>query len=503
MCTVPLISVNSSSGYTILASDSIKDYFVVSSNDEFFTEMSSTDLDYCLSLEDTTCPLIQTIRDRLVLSCGAAIYFGLSDAIESACHFELYPNAVPPPYVEYVSRGVHLVSSPDGSFDIQCPSQGRTSQTGFLALVTLPCECSLNTQTSIVPPSLANCVEQTTEIIVSYPVNTPQQLLFELPGFNINEPALELPQPHVPERYADFDIHDLKAYDNALRIDFKSKSIITDKGPIPINAPIPLSPRSDKYMLWILSLYSASLSTLLSIVVCVIALILSMKYKIYAPLLALLAENFQQKVSACAVDYTAPLINIAAAVNHSWVVDALLTILLAFINIFTFAILRKLSSDRRVARPSTCTLFMTIYDAISTVSFPVATFPACLTNCKMSVIPKASRFYVTFNALGRSILHVQFQGPITVTILNEQLHVMPEIHEKVPESIASHIRRRQFRLSDNVDNMVVLLECICDCGCNSRDLAPWIEHDHELTDNVSATGVAASTWESTIQHPQV
>ena len=133
---VPWMTSNSSAGYTLLASDSIKDYFVVSSNEEFFTEMSASSLQLCISLADTTCSLLQTVRDRLVLSCAAAIYFGLPDAIEETCDFRLYPNTAPPAYVEYVSRGVHLVSSPAGQFDIQCPLQGRTTQNVVNLVVT-------------------------------------------------------------------------------------------------------------------------------------------------------------------------------------------------------------------------------------------------------------------------------------------------------------------------------------------------------------------------------
>ena len=497
---VPLMSSNSSVGYTILAPKSIEAYFVVSTNDEFFTEISSSDLQYCLSLEDTTCPLLQTIRDRLVLSCGAAIYFGIPDAIERACDFLLFPNSPPPPYVEYVSRGVHLISSPEGQFDIQCPSQGRTSQIGYLTLVTLPCECALSTKTSIVPPSLANCADQSTDIKISYPANTPQQLLFDLPGFDVNEPALQVPSPSVPDDYSAFDLSALRSYDTALRIDLRSKAILTEDGPMPITSPVPISRHTEKSKLWLLSIYGATISSIVFAFVFILAVVLLVKYRLYSPLFFVMVEHYQRKVSASPVDYTVPLTNIAAAVNHSWIVDALLTFLLALINVLTFAILRRLSSARPSVSTSSCTVFMTLYDTIHTATFPLATFPACLSKCNVDPIPRASRFSVTYNAIGQSVLHVKFAEPLVVTIMHERLTVRPDVNQPIPDTIAAKIRRHQFRLSDNTDNLIVLLECICECGCQRRDLAPWMDREIESLDGHSSDSNPVPPLHEVIHH---
>ena len=98
-------STNPDRGFTILDKQSIPDFFVLTSNNQFFTEMTVTEYLYCANLQDSTCPLLRTIyimhRPKVV---RGPYFFDRNEEVTSMCKFNIYPYSRLPENIVYVQK---------------------------------------------------------------------------------------------------------------------------------------------------------------------------------------------------------------------------------------------------------------------------------------------------------------------------------------------------------------------------------------------------------------
>ena len=88
---VPIMSTNSSvhKGYTILDRSVIADYFVITEDSQFYTDMDGTQYTYCINLRDTTCPILTAIYDKRKYLCSGALFLNDVTAIVKYCKFDM------------------------------------------------------------------------------------------------------------------------------------------------------------------------------------------------------------------------------------------------------------------------------------------------------------------------------------------------------------------------------------------------------------------------------
>ena len=467
---VPLISnATTNKGYTMLDTKVTTEYFVVSANQQTFTHMTATDLQYCVSLQDSTCPLLQSINDRKLLSCLAAIYFQLAEIIQSTCKFLLYPDAALPPFIEYVSDGVHLVSSPTGSFEINCPNKARNIQNSNYALVTLPCACSIDTADARVPPTLANCNDKTYEIQISYPINAPQALLFDIPNMNIHEPELSIPHVEYAREYQEFDIQKLRHYDNELAIDFQKKALTTGGGSISIKKPVPIISTNGISWRRMVPTINSVIMGLTVFYVIGLSLFLYVKYKQYYPIWLIVRNLIDTQVEACH-DHT-DIDKLVKAIDETWQVDLVLSITLAIVNILVLYCIKMTVRNDKQDKASSSALFLVVSNLKTTKYIKVLKLPTCLSDVTMAPVPKAHA-KVKEAWFGQPKLTLTYPKPWTIKVAKEVFTLQKDITGQIPQELGNVVRQRNFNTEDMTDNIAILYELVCFCGCGRRTIVP-------------------------------
>ena len=97
-------STNPDRGFTILDKQSIPDFFVLTSNNQFFTEMTVTEYLYCANLQDSTCPLLRTMYTAQAKVVRGPYFFDRNEEVTSMCKFNIYPYSRLPENIVYVQK---------------------------------------------------------------------------------------------------------------------------------------------------------------------------------------------------------------------------------------------------------------------------------------------------------------------------------------------------------------------------------------------------------------
>ena len=222
---VPLHSNNSEpqKGYMQLAD--VAEYFLQSRDSRLYAELSLHDYQYCQSLEHSSCSALTLNHDKTEMSCLASLFANDVTAIKALCHFHYYPLAEPPSYTVFIADGVYLMATKGANIDIQCPGHVQQSQPAYYAIIQIPCACSLAGDGIFLPPSLANCDIDETNVQISYPLNKIQAALFNFDMVQRPSDAT-IPLFDTPPllSYIDESV-DLRSKDEALQLDLQNQQV--------------------------------------------------------------------------------------------------------------------------------------------------------------------------------------------------------------------------------------------------------------------------------------
>ena len=266
-------------GYTILDTETTPDFFVLTSDNQFFTELTTAQYLYCVSLQDTTCPLLTTIYASLKGSCAGALHFNRNEEVARLCTFIIYPNKAMHDQITYISHSTYLVSAPQNEYTIQCPGMAQQQYHGRYNLVSVPCACAVNTEKLRLPPSLAACNDKKHEVVISFPKNTVQLQLFEIKEMELNVPDVNPPQFTVPKKFESVNLQEYKHIDDTFKVDMQRAVLISGGDTIHLKKIKPIQTQSN-FIDWTTILIYVSLAVSVANMILVVILTIKAPYKI-------------------------------------------------------------------------------------------------------------------------------------------------------------------------------------------------------------------------------
>ena len=155
------------------------DYFAISYDEEYYMEMTHTELINCKGLDEclkvcNPVKIMESVRDKP--SCGLTIYKGDAVMMKTYCKRILWTKTTGQSGVS-IRWYIWIINySPQGHFIQHCNNAGQmiTIKLCKLCIIKLPCNCILRTSTGMVPPLMNQCKRNLllkTNSTIRYPVN--------------------------------------------------------------------------------------------------------------------------------------------------------------------------------------------------------------------------------------------------------------------------------------------------------------------------------------------
>ncbi len=471
--------------------------------------MSHADYEYCLSLQDTTCPLLATVHDLSQLSCAGALFLGYHDKIKKLCEFDVYPNAKFPPYVEYVNQGIYLVASPSFTYQILCPDKARSPQNGYLSLVTLPCACEIQTPEIKIPASLALCDEMTTEIQLNYPLNAAQLQLLDVNDFDLDNSVPSLPSLKADMMNKDIDLKSYLEKDHKFSVNLDKKTLSLRGKSYDLLKPRPLS-SYDSYIDW--NDICIKLATALSVFnICVmvgIATFLYIKWKTIVPLLLLLKQNTVNLPMAEAQE-----IKITHSVYDSSILTAELIMLCLFL-VLGICYYYKFNSHAKSRNQSpvesvSSKATIVLSDSKEHVELTLFTVQACLSHIKMITLPSVHEVKIRFSVFRNPNLYIKWESPFRYQYQKVYFEVNTEVNKEITRQLGMTVQSFLYDFKQGPERLfsTFRMKCSCPCGTHKQILYDVTQRQtftyvHDATSQSQVDNVSDNLEDSCSELPQ-
>ena len=404
-------------GFTMLDKQSIPEFFVLTSDNQFFTEMTITEYLYCANLQDSTCPLLRTIYNSQRGSCVGALFFDRNDEITSRCKFNIYPNRVLDENIVYIDHSTYLITTADKQYDLMCPGVAKQTYKATHAMITVPCACEINTSNLNLPPSLAACSQnQNTDIIISFPQNAAMLQLFQLDNEKLNEPAETETNLIIPN---DFDIEQfqtLKDKEQQFKLDFQTAALVSSTQNIQLKRFKPV-----KYYSWIdwtnIMVYIALGVTAFNLAVLILFTVkMHFKLKTIWPVLAILTQQLQNKtVKAGEIANTEKLCKPEYSSNSFAAVIILGLIVILYLAWRIYKTYGKCNNKQCNNDNKACTqLLFILSDFVLCSTIQIATFPVCIDKVSILQLSEIADVHIKFRLGSTPKVKIQWNNALKV-----------------------------------------------------------------------------------------
>ena len=472
---VPLMSNESehTNGYTILDSETTPDFFVLTSNNQFFTELSTAQYLFCESLQDTTCPLLATIYASQKGSCAGALYFNRNDEVARLCTFIIHPNTPVHDQITYISDSTYLVSAPNNQYTIECPGMAQQQYHGHYDLVKVPCACAVHTKQLRLPLSLAACTDKTHEVTVSFPKNAVQIQLFQIDDPNLNEPETKPPYFEIPEEFGSVNLQKFQQIDDKFKVDMHQAALISGGNTIKLRKLHPVVINSS-IMNWntILVYLAMGVSVANLILLAILAVRHHMQLKTVWPVLAVLKQQIQNEQASAArimtkdtvteegIDYTGD--NILVYCTCICIIVSLITIVY-----LGAKLLKKLEQIRANRKYNYHTdLFFNLSDLHNSVEVKVASFPTCIANVSIELLPDIKNIEVKMRQCQKPMIQILWFEPFKVKCDDVRFTFAGAQESKtVTRRIAELLQQALYAPTTVRDKLYSRYRLQCNCTC--------------------------------------
>lgn len=164
------VPVNSTTSHATQLLDT-PEHFIITANKQQYTTISSEQLNTCgRTNKDTTVCTSNLIWTAITSpSCISALFTNDKNQVHSLCDFRFLRDHLSSSILSLSASSVLLYKIP--LLALQCPSGHKMVPGCSFCVLTIPCRCSLSTQSIIIPASLANCGAVTDNITKVHPVN--------------------------------------------------------------------------------------------------------------------------------------------------------------------------------------------------------------------------------------------------------------------------------------------------------------------------------------------
>ena len=205
------VPVHTSSNHATAILD-LPTYLAVSKDLKFYSNIQNKDIQNCHKYNKVIfCNHNTELIPESHWTCSFALFKDNQQEIKNTCNFRFLPHGIMPT-VKLINQ-THLLIYNTSELNLQCYNGMKTINGCFFCLMTLPCNCSLNTKQLYVPERWTGCHEQTTNISLIHPVNLailqeffhPKQLVqisshstFPVP-LNVSIPQFKLQTNNISE----------------------------------------------------------------------------------------------------------------------------------------------------------------------------------------------------------------------------------------------------------------------------------------------------------------
>lgn len=169
----------------------LPDFFAVTPDLAYYTELSVAHYTSCRGEGIRVCSTERALRDANRLTCAAAIFYDKKADVSKHCEIHFEPNDLPSEVIR-LGEADYLVHSekagPSTTWTLHCPyATPLPGETGVehlrsmpscnTCIIKVPCGCSLDGGTFIIPDQLTGCVVSERpgfpEVTKVYPMNLP------------------------------------------------------------------------------------------------------------------------------------------------------------------------------------------------------------------------------------------------------------------------------------------------------------------------------------------
>ena len=148
---------------------SLPNYFLITSNHQYYATVNTLDLTKCKSKTVKHCPYNVALTPVTSQSCVLALYANDKNLVKSLCEFRYVQSIIKPKIMEISPNSLLLYRTP--LLSMQCLQEHKMIQGCDFCIFTLPCRCSISTNEFYLAPRLANCHIKKDNITIEHPVN--------------------------------------------------------------------------------------------------------------------------------------------------------------------------------------------------------------------------------------------------------------------------------------------------------------------------------------------
>ena len=160
---------NGTGATTILG---LPQYFAGHSSNDWYQQLSHTDLESCTGTIYKDCPRTFALRNKKYPSCISALYFREAEEIRKHCKTGYMPYHTFEDNIKDLGSGRVLISNVNRRMSLVCPqSVAKPLPDCPLCLINLPCSCSVQADTTYLASSLRTCKNVDGESKVFHPIN--------------------------------------------------------------------------------------------------------------------------------------------------------------------------------------------------------------------------------------------------------------------------------------------------------------------------------------------
>ena len=150
-----------------------KPYIAISHDNLFYIMLSESEYHFCTGNQLKRCNQALSMQETTHPDCALALFNDQPKLVSKLCQINLLLANTTATHIITVSDNPYLISSEDTHWIQTCPGRTPMHVTPCrLCIVNLPCACALKGQTFFIPPTLHNCLPNSTPV-VTHMVNLP------------------------------------------------------------------------------------------------------------------------------------------------------------------------------------------------------------------------------------------------------------------------------------------------------------------------------------------
>jgi len=158
-------------------------------NNYKYVELSTDNINACLRFSHALyCSSHLPLNIQPLNSCPVSLFTGNKSNINANCNFGYFSNRITPAVTQL--NETHFLVFNTSDITLDCPDRTTNVSGCHFCIITVPCNCSISTVSSFIPPRLSYCHHHSIPVTVLHPVN-----LALLQQF-FNEEALAIIEAH-------------------------------------------------------------------------------------------------------------------------------------------------------------------------------------------------------------------------------------------------------------------------------------------------------------------